>query len=352
MIPLLKKNPIKKLFGTKRKQRNLNTRRENLAEREIVETIRQHLEVMPDLPVPFGDDVSGFSLDEGKMFVAKTDMLVGITDVPKGMSLFQAARKAIVMNVSDFAAKGIQPIAALVSLGLPKRVKRPDVISIAKGLNAGAREYGFYVIGGDTGEASDLVINVSMFGLGERGKIPLRGGARAGDLVAVTNEFGKSAAGLELLKNKCRSSSSIRRILIDSVLCPKARLRQGIALSKTGLVTASIDSSDGLAWSLHEICRASNVGVMIDKLPLAKEAIDFAKLNKQDPIVLALYGGEEYELVVTVKPSSWRKAVESVEKASGRLLEIGKVTEKRKMILKQDSRETVIEPRGYEHFRN
>ena len=77
-------------------------------------------------------------------------MLVGKTDVPPNMSLWQAARKAVVMNISDFVFKGVQPTAALVSLGVPRDVMRKDIEEIARGLNAGAREYGAYVIGGDT----------------------------------------------------------------------------------------------------------------------------------------------------------------------------------------------------------
>ena len=98
---------------------------------------------MPDMPVPFGDDVSAVSLIGGDVAVLKTDMLVGATDVPAGMSLFAAARKAVVMNVSDFASKGVLPSAVLVALGLPKELaKKKAVLQIADGLNAGAREYG------------------------------------------------------------------------------------------------------------------------------------------------------------------------------------------------------------------
>jgi thiamine monophosphate kinase len=88
-----------------------------LGERRIIEVIRKRFDVMPDLPVLFGDDVAAVNVDDGRVAVLKTDMLVDKTDVPRGMSLWQAARKAVVMNVSDFAAKGVEPKAALVSLG-------------------------------------------------------------------------------------------------------------------------------------------------------------------------------------------------------------------------------------------
>jgi thiamine-monophosphate kinase len=226
------------------------------------------------------------------------------------------------------------------------------VTSIAEGLNKGAHEFGAYIIGGDTGEASDLVVSVTLFGLGEKESIPLRSGAKPDDIIAVTGKFGKTSAGLKILLSNCISSPNMRRSLINSVLYPNARLKEGIALTKSRSVSASIDSSDGLAWSLYELSQASNVGFVIDDLPAADEAMSFAKLNKLDIVELTLYGGEEYELVLTIKPDLWKKAVEIVEKVGGRLLNIGRITKTKKMILKTYSREIFVEPRGYEHFRN
>ena len=139
-----------------------------LGERKIIELIWKQLETMPKMPVAFGDDVSGCDLKDGRLAILKTDMLVGKTDVPPSMSLWQAARKSVVMNISDFAAKGVKPIAMLVSLGLPIKLTRRNIEEIGKGLNAGAREYGAYIIGGDTGEASDLVISLSLFGIAKK----------------------------------------------------------------------------------------------------------------------------------------------------------------------------------------
>ena len=149
-----------------------------LGERRIIEIIRKRLDQMPEITVPFGDDVSAFEIEGGDLAVLKTDMLVGKTDVPKGMSLWQAARKAVVMNISDFAAKGVQPVAVLVSLGLPGNLSRRNIEEIGSGLNAGARQYGAYVIGGDTGEASDLVISVSLFGIAKKSELVLRSKAK------------------------------------------------------------------------------------------------------------------------------------------------------------------------------
>ena len=301
--------------------------------------------------VPFGDDISAFEFETGKLFVLKTDMLVDKTDVPPRMDLWQAARKAVVMNVSDFAAKGVKPEAVLVSLGLPRNLTEKDVAEIGSGLNAGARQYGAYVVGGDTGEASDLVISVSLFGLAKKNGLMLRRGAKPGDILAVTGVFGKTSAGIKILVDHFEAPKNMSKIFVDSVLMPQARLKEGLALACTGAVTAAIDSSDGLAWSLHEIARASNVGMLVNSLPIADEVERFALINKLVSSDLVLYGGEEYELVLAIKPRSWNAAEKAVSRVGGKLLAIGKVTASKEMLLKSREKRTPIEPKGYEHFK-
>jgi thiamine-monophosphate kinase len=322
-----------------------------IGERIIIKTIQEQLDQMPDMPIPFGDDVSACSLGGERLAVLKTDMLVGRTDVPSRMSLRQAARKAVVMNVSDFAAKGVKPLALMTSLGLPRGLAKKDIEQIGRGLNAGARQYGTYIIGGDTGEASDLIISVSVFGVSEKANIMLRSGARPGDIAAVTGPFGKTAAGLRIINEEPQRPSNWKT-LTKSVLLPQARLREGLALGKTRMVTASIDSSDGLAWSLHEIARASRVGFFIDRLPIAEEAGAFAEQNKLDPAELTLYGGEEYELIVTIKPEGWQQARRAAARVSCNLTSIGKVTAEEHVTLKIGGIISRIKAKGYEHFRS
>jgi len=322
-----------------------------LGERKIIQIIQGHLDLMPKMPIPFGDDVSAWDIGNGNLAILKTDMLVSKTDIPPGMTLWQAARKAVVMNISDFAAKGVKPKAVLVSLGLPKEMGEKDVEELAGGLNAAAREYGAYVIGGDTGEASDLVISLSLFGTAARSEVILRSGARPGDILAVTGFFGKTSAGLKILLHNLDVPKKLRDVLVESVLLPHARLREGLALRRAGAVSAAIDSSDGLAWSLHEVARASNVGFTVDKLPIAREAERFAKDNNIDPVKLGLYGGEEYEIILTVRPSLWIAAERAVKRVRGRLLQIGIVTAKKSVLFEMNGKKRIIEPRGYEHFK-
>jgi len=324
---------------------------ESLGEKKIIQIIQEELDVMPSMTLGFGDDASAISINGDNVAVLKTDMLVGKTDVPPGMNLRQAARKAIVMNISDFAAKGVKPLAMLVSLGLPRTLKEDDVREIGRGLNEGSREYGTYVIGGDTNEASDLIISCSLLGFSSKEKIVSRSGARPGDIVAVTGEFGKTAAGLKILLEGFSASKKVERSLKEAVLLPKARLKEGLALSEMGGLTASIDSSDGLAWSLYELSEASNVGFIIDNVPVSWEAAEFAEAHNLDPLELSLYGVEEYELVVTVKSELWEEAKRAVDEAGASLTRIGVAIEERKIELRIDGETRVIERRGWEHFK-
>lgn len=305
---------------------------------------------MPHMPLPFGDDASAVDLGTDKLAVINMDMLVGKTDIPKSMNFWQAARKAVIMNISDLAAKGAQPLVLLASIGMPPSITIEEIQQIGKGLNAGSREYNTYILGGDTNEASDLIISCMAFGLCKKDQLIKRSGAEPGDYVAVTGHFGKTAAGLKILTQGLSASEDNAK-LVDPVFMPKAKVKEGRIIAQSKAATASIDSSDGLAWSLHEISRASNVGFVIDKLPIAPEAERFAEIHSLNPVELALYGGEEYELVVTIKPRLWQKTKTAVEKGGGNLIKIGLVTDNRQLMLRTDEKTDSIEARGWEHFK-
>ena len=133
---------------------------------------------------------------------------------------------------------------------------------------------------------------------------------------------------------------------------PQARLKEGLALAGSRAVSSSVDSSDGLAWSLHELSRMSGVGFAISSVPVADEVKRFAEFNGLEALELALYGGEEYELVVTVKPRLWGDAEDAVEGVGGRLLPIGKVVREKRVVLELDGKKRPIEARGWEHFKS
>ena len=322
-----------------------------LGERKIVELILNCLDQMPNMPIPFGDDASAVDLGAEKLVVINMDMLVRKTDVPRTMSLWQAARKAVIMNISDLAAKGAKPLGLLASIGYTTRADKNGHTADWQGTKTlGAREYGAYILGGDTNEASELIISCMALGVCNKHQLIKRSGAKPGDYVAVTGAFGKTASGLKILMDGF-SAPDIRDVLVDSVLMPTARVQEGVALSQSKATTASIDSSDGLAWSLHELSRSSNVGFRLDNIPVAVEVERFAELHGFDSLELALYGGEEYELLVTVKPSLWHETKKAVGSVGGVLTKIGVVTKEKQIQLKTDEKTVSIEARGWEHFK-
>jgi len=321
-----------------------------LGEHRVVDSILAVLRKQAKPAIPFGDDVSAVKLDRGKLLILKTDTMVWDTDVPPGMTARQAGRKALVMNVSDLAAKGVKPLAAVVSLSIPSSTSIDEVLSIIKGLEDGAKEYGLEIIGGDTGEAPTIVLSISMAGIADKGTIILRSGAKVGDIVATTGPFGNTAAALAITLNGLEAPHMLKLKLLRSIYKPKARLREGLVLASLKAATSSIDSSDGLAWSLHELSRMSNVGFKITNVPIAPEAEAFARIHGLNPLNLALYGGEEYELVLTIKPELFDKAAASVRSVGGELIKMGVAISERRVIVDYQGKLHEVEAKGWEHF--
>lgn len=319
-----------------------------LGERAIVRAwTRWFRQPRSKLPLGFDDDVSAFPLSPRKWLILKTDSLVGSTDIPPGMSLRQASRKAVVATVSDFAAKGVQPSGLLISIALHPPVRLGMIREIAAGINEAAREYHCEVIGGDTGESTDLLIDCIGFGFANSGMVVRRDGARLGDVIAVTGEFGKTSAGLRILLSREKALASRFPNLVRSVTHPVARLETGVRLAKTHMVNSSIDSSDGLAWSLHEIARLSRVKMVLEKVPVASGVASYAAKRGLDEDEMALYGGEEYELVLTIP----KKNFPILKSEIPSLIKIGLVEKGGgEVILRHRGREKLLEPRGWEHM--
>jgi thiamine-monophosphate kinase len=318
-----------------------------LTEREIIQILTDQFAGQPGIPLGFDDDVSAIPLSPKTWIIVKTDMLVGSTDVPPGMTVQEAARKAVIATVSDFAAKGIKPQALMVSIGLPAPAKKTTVQHISRGLRQAAREYHCKIIGGDTNQAEDLIIDIAAVGFANPKTIVRRDGARPGDIVCVTGPFGKTSAGLRILMSREKKDLAKYPSLVEAILRPKARLTEGILLAKSREATSSTDSSDGLAWSLHQIAQSSRVGVNLHAIPIAAEAERFAGEHRLSALELALYGGEEYELVMTIKPRRFHDLKRRVPS----LRRIGIVEKERFGVSAQiEGKQVMVEARGWEHF--
>ena len=290
---------------------------------DIIRTVTRVAGRLPPGYSKIGDDVATIPV-AGRSMVVKVDMLVGKTDVPPGMTHREAARKAVAMCVSDFAAKGAKPDSFLVSMGIPRRTTDGQVRQLALGFKDASKQWGLRLIGGDTGEASDLVIDCVMVGFAQR--IVRRDGARVGELVVTTGEFGYPPSGLAIMMRGANATAEYRAKAIGSVRRPNPNLEVGLALAP--YLTSSMDSSDGLAICLHEIARMSRVGILLDNLPADDEVGRFARANGLSLERLVLGGGEEYLIVGTLKPGNFEKAARAAESAGGKLKAIGKVTAK------------------------
>ncbi len=332
----------------------------------------------------FADKLGIKHLDDvavlNKGIVIKSDMTVASTDVPPGMQAWQIARKSIVSCVSDLAAKGVRPYAGVISLGIPSNysMQRSDIEGLAEGFVIASKEFGVKIVGGDTNEAGDLVIDCTIIGF-SRFKVPTRSGARPGDYVVVSGLFGFAPAGLYMLfqrhaavtinedndddvvnNNIIITTSSggdddndnhdkdiiFKKQAVKSVLEPCPRQHFGLALAK--YFSSSIDSSDGLAVSLYELAsQGKDIDIAIYNIPIASGLDRFAQDNSLDMHELLFHGGEEYEIVATISDTKIRQAEVAAKMAGVNLFIIGRVEKGSGKVFVQ---KRLLENRGYLHF--
>lgn len=318
-----------------------------VGERGFVESIIKWLR---GLGVEAGDDAAFIEVAGVRLALA-CDMLVWRTDVPPGMESLDVGRKAAISCISDLAAKGAKPLALLASLALPASMEAEEALRLVEGVRVGAAEYGAELLGGDTNEASEVALSVAGLGLLEHPSIK-RSGAKPEDYIATTGPFGLTGAALHMaLKGLKPRSEELQAKLWRALTKPRARLKEGLALASSRAASASIDSSDGLALSLHQLAEASGVGLRIDHVPVAEEAKAYAEELGLDPLSLALYGGEEYELIVAVPREKWSIAAAAVEAAGGKLIKMGVAIPTRSVELQVGGAFRELPRRGWEHFK-
>jgi thiamine-monophosphate kinase len=274
----------------------------------------------PDGQVWVGDDVALVPGPSGSLLLASDAVVAGVHADLSLVGLDDLGWKALVANVSDVAAVGGRPLAAVVSVAGP--LGDVDVDLLYDGLLAASAAYGCPVVGGDMTSAPTLVVSVAIAGdAGPPSPAPvLRSGARPGDRLFVTGPLGSSAAGLMVLRAGAGDGEAPGGGLEDLVLAhrrPRARLAEGAAARAAG-ATAMIDVSDGLASDLRHLAAASGVGVVVEKVPVA---VGVSRVS-DEPELLALGGGEDYELVFAA-PDRDRVATVFVELGLGLPLEIG-----------------------------
>ncbi|MDD3042282.1 MAG: thiamine-phosphate kinase [Methanosarcinaceae archaeon] len=291
------------------------------------------------------DDCAVLDLEGEECLVATTDMLHRTTDFPEEMTPWQMGWMSAAVNLSDIAAMGARPIGLLMAIGMPATTEIAFVEALAKGMKACAEFCETSVIGGDIDTHDELTITGTALGKAKKTRVLSRSGAKPGDLVCVSGYTGSAGAALEALLGKIEASEK----LLKSLLEPVPRTKEAQKLAASGAVTSMMDTSDGLAMSLHELAKASKVGFRIkeEALPIEEEVIAFAA-SPDKLLNLALYTGGDFELLFTVSPEHLTK-VQDICKLSI----IGKTTAKEEGILleRADGGTARIEQKGYQQLK-
>jgi thiamine-monophosphate kinase len=270
--------------------------------------IQQMLAVLgrrPGVRVGIGDDAA--VLDGDPAWLVAHDMLV--EDVHfrwSTHSIADVGHKALAVNLSDIAAIGGRPVAAIVGLASPRGVFGPsEVRELYSAIERLAADTGCTIVGGDISRARETVIGITILGLMAPGVAPvLRTGARPGDAVCVTGPIGGSVAGRMLLARPATRPDAEDAALIHAHRRPSPRLEFGAELARLG-ATAMLDISDGLALDAERLATASGVRLHLElaRVPIADGVARLAHRLGADPAVFASTGGEDYELLVTIDPA-------------------------------------------------
>ena len=312
-----------------------------LNEKKIIEIFQNKLGNKGFVP----EDVEFFKIGK-KYHVLKVDTLVESTDVPPRMKLEDVARKSIVSCISDFAAKGVKPIFGIVSLTIPKKYSKPKIESLAKGFYKARKEFYIKILGGDTNEGKELVINFSLFGISE--KIVRRNGAKINDVIITSGPFGYASAGLNILLSNKKYSKKFGSRAKGVIFNPRPRLEFG--LKNRNYFSSSMDSSDGLSTTLIQMSNQSKKRFVINELPTERDVFDFTNSNNLDANDLIFNGGEEYEIVATVSPSNLKKIKKYAKRNRIKLYEIGYVMKGKGVFFQKNGKLISIKDKGWHHF--
>jgi thiamine-monophosphate kinase len=262
-----------------------------------------------------GDDAAVIRAICGRLLLVTCDMMVeGVHFRREWASPEQIGRKAMVQNLSDIAAMGGEPAAAVSSVAAPGDLDEGVVEGIARGLIAAASEYGAALVGGDlVGSPGPLVVDVALTGWVEEELMLCRRGARPGDAIMVTGSLGASAAGLAALQQGLTGCAPELGRAVQAHREPRPRLAEARAVAATRRATAMMDLSDGLADDLPRLCAESGVGARVwtHHLPVDACCPALAPRISRDAREMAMAGGEDYELVFTCPVS----AVEAITTA-------------------------------------
>ena len=284
---------------------------ERLGEFGLIARLRARLATTaPGLLRGIGDDAAVLVPTPGLALLATADALIEEVHFSFRFSPPDAVGyRAMVANLSDIAAMGGIPRAALVCLALPARTELEVVDGLYEGLHRAAASAATAIVGGDTVRSpGGVMLAITVLGEVEPDRCVSRAGARPGDRLWVSGPLGGSAAGLAWLRRhgpRAEAPEAVR----DAIRCheaPVPRLALGRALALDGLAKAMLDVSDGLGGDARRIAEESGVGVQIEagRVPLHPGASEVARRIGGDALQWAISGGEDYELLFAADPAA------------------------------------------------
>ena len=365
------------------------------SERELIARIRRRLPPAPGwLLVGIGDDAAVVEPERNRVEVLTVDALVeGIHFDRAFVPPDAIGHRALAVNLSDLAAMGAAPRLALLSMALPAALPLADFDALTAGFAALAARHQLHVVGGNlTRSPGPLMIDVTVMGTVKRRQALTRNGARPGDDLYVSGTIGAAAAGLRMLQERVKlsttsppgrcttgdtgdakgqtdqkpdfysasSESSLVERSVESCIArylrPEPRLLLGIHLGRNGAASACMDLSDGLSDGFQQIADASGVGMTIDTdaLPIDPGARAFFGGRGQDAVAEALSGGDDYELLIAVRPRTQRRLTAAMRRGDVVLTRIGRCTAERGITLRTAGDASIDAgalPHGFSHFR-
>jgi thiamine-monophosphate kinase len=338
----------------------INRIRERVASKEPASSslITHHSSLLTGI----GDDAAVIRQTTGRNTLITTDLLVEDIDFEREtMQPRLLGHKTLAVSLSDIAAMGARPRWSLLSIGLPNDIWESNFVDeFYEGFFSLARRYDVQLVGGDVSRTTGkIVIDSVLLGEGASEREILRRGAQEGDRLFVTGALGGSAAGLRLLRRGARlelrdemaaDTHSAEQLLLRH-LRPEPRVGWGLVLGEESLASAMIDVSDGLSSDLHHLCKASGVGALIDaaRIPIDPLVVALCGRRALDPLLLALHGGEDFELLFTVPSAKVAALPRTVDGVS--ISQIGEITsEPGTICIAEKDRIWNLEPKGFDHF--
>ncbi|MBD2457364.1 thiamine-phosphate kinase [Nostoc sp. FACHB-87] len=309
-------------------------------------------------PEIIGDDAAVLETPPGTSLVVTTDVLVdGVHFSDATTSPEDAGWRAAAANLSDLAAMGATPLGITVGLGLPGDLQVSWVERLYQGMTECLQKYHTPIVGGDVVRSPTATISITAFGQVDPQRIIRRSAAKVGMAIVVTGVHGASHAGLQLLLRPQlgQNLSPVEKTtLIKAHQRPQPRLDVLPILWEiftSPLPVAGMDSSDGLADAVLQICRASNVGAVIDRQKIPFPAIFTNWLKPEQAIEYALYGGEDFELVLCLPPTQANALVQQLNQDAAI---IGTITSGSQVLLRDQHQQIPDQvlslSQGFQHF--